>query len=121
MILDEATSNLDDGSDATIQELLRAEFATQTVLTIAHRLHTVIDYDTILVMGSGKLLEQGSPHDLLNERDGALTGMAQALGVAGANALLKKTLQAAVFVSRVEKQLAADLPLSDPADPVEAK
>ena len=60
LVLDEATSNLDAQSDAAIQALLRGEFGTRqvTVLTVAHRLQTVADYDTILVVGDGRLVEQ---------------------------------------------------------------
>ena len=80
-VLDEATSNLDADSDARIQALLRShEFAGVTLLTIAHRLLTVIDYDRILVLGAGKLLEQGSPSELLANEEGALAAMVRALG-----------------------------------------
>ncbi|EOD30380.1 hypothetical protein EMIHUDRAFT_40958, partial [Emiliania huxleyi CCMP1516] len=67
LVLDEATSNLDENSDAAMQELLREEYAAKTVITIAHRLLTVADYDTLLVLGGGRLLEQGSPATLLND------------------------------------------------------
>ena len=77
---DEATSNLDASSDACIQRLLRREFHSTTLLTIAHRLATVIDYDTLLVLGRGKLLEQGPPAQLLERPNGALAAMVQALG-----------------------------------------
>ena len=58
LVLDEATSNLDADSDARIQRLLRRSLTNTTLLTVAHRLATVIDFDTILVLGRGELLEQ---------------------------------------------------------------
>jgi len=90
LILDEATSNLDEGSDAAIQKLLRDEFARHTVLTIAHRLVTVIDYDKLLVMGAGRLLEAGSPSQLLGDERSVLASMARALGEAGEASLKSK-------------------------------
>jgi ABC-type multidrug transport system fused ATPase/permease subunit len=50
LILDEATSNLDAASDAAVQSLLRSEFAGRTVLTIAHRLTTIIDYHRLFIL-----------------------------------------------------------------------
>ena len=92
LILDEATSNLDGVSDNAVQELLRIEFARFTVLTIAHRLHTVIDYDKILVMGEGQLVEHGTPSELLARPEGVLHLMAKALGSAGESALKERAL-----------------------------
>ena len=90
LVLDEATSNLDEASDAAMQALLRSEFANFTVLTIAHRLLTVIDYDTICVMGGGRLLEQGAPKALLADERSVLSSMAAALGDAGKAALIER-------------------------------
>ena len=90
LVLDEATSNLDEQTDAAIQRLLRGQFGGMTVLTIAHRLVTVIDYDTILVMGGGQLLEAGAPSELLRREDGALRSMAAALGSGGQEMLLQR-------------------------------
>ena len=92
LILDEATSNLDGGSDAAIQALLRTEFSAHTVLTIAHRLLTVIDYDALIVMGGGRLLEQGAPQELLAREDGVLAAMARALGEVGEATLRERAL-----------------------------
>lgn len=86
LVLDEATSNLDADSDARIQRLLRRTLTNTTLLTVAHRLATVIDFDTILVLGRGELLEQGAPSELLSRPGGQLAGMVAALG--GADALL---------------------------------
>ena len=60
LVLDEATSNLDAESDSRIQSLLRRDFGRVTLLTIAHRLKTIIDYDTVLALSKGRPAEQGS-------------------------------------------------------------
>mmetsp|Transcript_44556 Transcript_44556/g.73930 ORF Transcript_44556/g.73930 Transcript_44556/m.73930 type:complete len:144 (+) Transcript_44556:2-433(+) len=90
LVLDEATSNLDSASDEAVQELLRSEFNGITILTIAHRLATVIDYDMLFVMGNGKLLEAGSPDSLLDEETSALTRMVKTLGESSERTLRRR-------------------------------
>lgn len=67
VVLDEATSAVDRGTDSNIQESLRKEFAAAgcTVLVIAHRLSTVADFDRLLVLEKGRVAEIGSPKELL--------------------------------------------------------
>lgn len=68
IIMDEATSAMDISTEQVIQDVLtRGAFQTSTVITIAHRLSTIIDYDLILVLDDGRLVEQGSPRDLLSK------------------------------------------------------
>ena len=71
IIMDEATSNVDIKTDACIQKAIRDEqvgiFAKSTVLTIAHRLNTIIDYDKILVLEKGQVVEYGHPWDLIKK------------------------------------------------------
>lgn len=95
LVLDEATSNLDRASDDAIQALLRSEFATTTLLTIAHRLGTVVDYHTILVMGGGRLLEHGAPSKLLETPGGTLATLAGALGATELAALKQRAHESA--------------------------
>ena len=68
LVLDEATSNVDTASDALIQETVRAAFADCTVLTIAHRLHSILDSDRVLVLEDGRVKEFDTPEALLQVR-----------------------------------------------------
>lgn len=67
LVMDEATANVDMDTDRDIQRAVRSCFTSSTVLMIAHRLQTVIDCDTIIVLSNGKLVEIGHPHELLRK------------------------------------------------------
>lgn len=71
--------NLSFRTDKLIQETIRTKFTKCTVLTIAHRLHTVMDSDRILVMDTGTAVELGHPYDLLRN-NGYLTKLAEETG-----------------------------------------
>ncbi|KAK9424895.1 putative ABC transporter [Seiridium unicorne] len=70
LILDEATSNVDERTDALMQRIIREEFTAHTVITIAHRLDTIRDADIILVMEKGKVVEAGTPEQLFGHEVG---------------------------------------------------
>ncbi|XP_062563901.1 probable multidrug resistance-associated protein lethal(2)03659 [Armigeres subalbatus] len=87
LILDEATANVDPETDKLVQRTIRDQFGECTVLTIAHRLHTVMDSDRVLVMDAGKAVEFGHPHDLLNQSNGFLRKLVNQTGEATAGQL----------------------------------
>ncbi|KAJ2879375.1 Canalicular multispecific organic anion transporter 2 [Coemansia aciculifera] len=65
IVLDEATANVDLETDKSVQELICKEFSDCTVLTIAHRLETIMNSDRIIVMDKGTIAEIGTPQELL--------------------------------------------------------
>ncbi|KAL7711253.1 hypothetical protein N2W54_002515 [Lotmaria passim] len=78
--MDEATANIDPVLDRQIQTTVMSAFADYTVITIAHRLHTVAQYDKIIVMDHGVVAEMGSPRELVSDRQSVFRGMVEALG-----------------------------------------
>ncbi|KAG8186526.1 hypothetical protein JTE90_023954 [Oedothorax gibbosus] len=97
LVLDEATANVDPKTDSLIQETIRDRFAQCTVLTIAHRLHTIMDSDRVLVLDAGEVKEFDEPYTLLQSRDSLFSlmvhntgpGMAQQLREVAKEAYLK--------------------------------
>ncbi|XP_077551433.1 ATP-binding cassette sub-family C member 4-like isoform X3 [Haemaphysalis longicornis] len=81
LLLDEATSHMDGDTDMLIQATLRKSFARCTVLTIAHRLHTVLDYDKILVMAGGQVAEFGPTNKLASNPRSIFSAMLQRAGL----------------------------------------
>ncbi|KAI9235563.1 MAG: hypothetical protein BYD32DRAFT_420917 [Podila humilis] len=79
IILDEATASVDHETDARIQATIREEFKQSTLLTIAHRLRTIIDFDKVLVMDHGKVVQFDTPLTLIRE-EGIFRGMCQRSG-----------------------------------------
>lgn len=75
VIMDEATSNLDRETEMLMQQSLAKTFCKSTVITIAHRLDTIIDYDVIIVMGKGRILECGTPQTLARQGGGEFAKM----------------------------------------------
>ena len=67
MILDEATANIDIVTEQTIQKLISESFKDCTMITVAHRLQTIIESDKVLVLGSGQVLEFAAPSELLED------------------------------------------------------
>ncbi|XP_033209998.1 probable multidrug resistance-associated protein lethal(2)03659 isoform X2 [Belonocnema kinseyi] len=87
LVLDEATANVDPRTDELIQKTIRTKFEKCTVLTIAHRLNTVMDSDRILVMDAGSVVEFDHPHLLLQKESGNLKSMVRETGTSMAEAL----------------------------------
>uniref|UniRef100_A0A3Q2W9P5 ABC-type glutathione-S-conjugate transporter n=1 Tax=Haplochromis burtoni TaxID=8153 RepID=A0A3Q2W9P5_HAPBU len=80
LILDEATAAVDLETDNLIQNTIRKEFSDCTVLTIAHRLHSIMDSSRVMVLDAGKVVEFDSPSNLL-EKEGHFYAMAKDAGI----------------------------------------
>ena len=70
LVLDEATAAVDVQTDKIIQETIRTQFKDKTIITIAHRLETVMDSDKIVSLDKGELKEFDAPQKLLDKKDG---------------------------------------------------
>jgi len=71
LVLDEATASIDNATDAILQKTIRTEFTDSTVITVAHRIPTVMDCDMVLAMSDGKVVEYDKPTKLI-ETEGSL-------------------------------------------------
>ena len=80
LVLDEATASVDVATDALVQRMLREAFAGCTVLTIAHRMNTILDSDKVLVLDGGGVAEFGPPAELLRREGGAFRGLVHGSG-----------------------------------------
>jgi ATP-binding cassette subfamily C (CFTR/MRP) protein 1 len=60
-------TSLDHASDLVIQRLLRQNFPSHTIIVVAHRLDSILDFDKVVVMSKGALVEYGEPHKLLEQ------------------------------------------------------
>ncbi|KAG9508804.1 Multidrug resistance-associated protein 4, partial [Fragariocoptes setiger] len=80
LILDEATANVDPETDKYIQKTIRTSFHDNTVLTIAHRLNTIMDSDRVLVLDAGEVKEFDEPHILANIKGGWFASMIDSSG-----------------------------------------
>uniref|UniRef100_H0WIX5 ATP binding cassette subfamily C member 2 n=1 Tax=Otolemur garnettii TaxID=30611 RepID=H0WIX5_OTOGA len=84
LVLDEATAAVDLETDHLIQTTIQNEFSHCTVITIAHRLHTIMDSDKVMVLDNGTIVEYGSPEELL-KNPGPFYFMAKEAGIETAN------------------------------------
>ena len=82
LVLDEATSAIDHNTDTLIQQYVRTKFAC-TIITIAHRLHTILDSDRVMVLEHGRLVEFDKPQALLRDKESSFYQLAKSLGFAG--------------------------------------
>ncbi|XP_026918631.1 ATP-binding cassette sub-family C member 2 isoform X7 [Acinonyx jubatus] len=84
LIMDEATAAVDIETDHLIQTTIQKEFSHCTTITIAHRLHTIMDSDKIMVLDNGKIVEYGTPNELL-KNSGPFCLMAKEAGIENVN------------------------------------
>ncbi|EYB87409.1 hypothetical protein Y032_0263g589 [Ancylostoma ceylanicum] len=89
LVIDEATANVDPRTDALIQRTIRESFSHATVLTIAHRLNTIMDSSRVLVLKDGEVAEFGPAYELLQKRDGILKSLVEETGNENAEVLRK--------------------------------
>ena len=68
LLMDEATASIDEKTDRIVQNVIKHQMEGVTVITIAHRLETIVQYDKVLVLEGGRKLEQGSPEELLRKK-----------------------------------------------------
>lgn len=94
LVLDEATASVDMETDENIQRTVRNEFGSATILTIAHRLNTIVDYDRVLVMEFGRVKEYDTPANLLRNPNSAFSAMVAETGEENANMLRNIAFQA---------------------------
>jgi len=69
LLMDEATASIDELTDHLIQKMIKTEFKDTTVITIAHRLITIAQYDRIMVMSEGKIVEFDTPLNLMKNEN----------------------------------------------------
>lgn len=79
LLMDEATASIDYATDGKIQDTLR-DVKESTILTIAHRLQTIIDYDKVLVLDKGEVIEYDAPWELISKEGGIFRGMCEMSG-----------------------------------------
>ncbi|XP_017844947.1 multidrug resistance-associated protein 4 [Drosophila busckii] len=103
LILDEATANVDPETDMLIQQTIRSKFANCTVLTIAHRLHTVMDSDRVLVVDAGEACELGHPYELLQQTGGHLRQLVDQTGATTA-LMLEEVAKESYFTNKSESE-----------------
>lgn len=80
LVMDEATASVDYATDELISKTIRQEFADSTILTIAHRLRTVIDYDRVLLLENGHIIEFDKPAILLSNPSSQFYALCKATG-----------------------------------------
>jgi len=78
--MDEATSSVDSDTDTVMQRVLREEFAGRTMIAIAHKLQTILDFDRVLLLDKGQIVETGNPQELLANDTSAFRALYESLG-----------------------------------------
>ncbi|KAF0318025.1 ABC multidrug transporter [Colletotrichum asianum] len=81
VILDEATSRVDAKTDALMQRILRTELADRTIIAISHSISSVMDFDRVVVMDSGRVVENDSPKILMANNESLFAKLARAQGL----------------------------------------
>lgn len=114
LFMDEATASVDTETDNLVQETIRKEGVLPkscSIVTVAHRLATVIDYDRIIVLAEGKIVEQGPPDKLLDDEESHLSKLVQHTGAAAAKELKRRSM-----VAGTARQAAVEEKLEEPEE-----
>ena len=90
LVLDEPTANVDEVTDGRLQKAVKEVFGSSTIIAVAHRLETIIDYDRIVVMAEGRVVETGTAKELLGRKGGAFEGMVREVGGEGEKLLRRR-------------------------------
>ncbi|KAG2378904.1 hypothetical protein C9374_008052 [Naegleria lovaniensis] len=93
IIFDESTAFVDHKSDALVQKIIREEFKDSTIITVAHRLDTIIDSDAIAVMRNGEIIEYGKPTELLENPQSQFTKLVNETGHKYASHLIEQAFK----------------------------
>ena len=93
LVMDEATAAVDLETDDLIQNTIRSEFSNCTVLTIAHRLNTIMDNNRVMVMDQGQIVEFDSPSNLLERDESIFYGMAKESGLVVENTITPQVIE----------------------------
>ncbi|KAI9332974.1 P-loop containing nucleoside triphosphate hydrolase protein [Obelidium mucronatum] len=92
LVMDEATANVDYETDSMIQKALRQDFKSASILTIAHRLNTIMDYDRVMVLDQGQIREFDSPRALLENSNSLFYALVQQTGEQNAQVLRRMVI-----------------------------
>ncbi len=104
LVMDEATASIDQESDEQIQRTIHSEFKDRTCIVIAHRLHSVIDLDRVLVLDQGRVVEYDSPHALLQKPNGHFRSFVEQTGPAQSAQLKARAMEAWARVNAVQEE-----------------
>nr|XP_039268767.1 multidrug resistance-associated protein 4-like [Styela clava] len=110
LVIDEATANVDLRTDRLIQVTIREKFKYCTVLTIAHRINTIVDSDRVMVLDAGKVIEFDHPHTLLQNPETLFSKMVET--TANGAAVLKKLAEEA-YKSQNQPKLSLPTTIKD--------
>ncbi|KAF7321121.1 hypothetical protein HMN09_00200000 [Mycena chlorophos] len=81
VVLDEASSSLDAETDRRMRNIIRTDLSGSTIIAVAHRIDTILDYDIVLVMENGSVVERGTPGNLLAQTDSRFAQLARSQGI----------------------------------------